>query len=154
MAEIARIPCRLCSAPAAPIAGGFCVDCVEDGHAVWVDNVGWRATPAATRRAHRGLWRVLLVELAMMLPRMVRDDWREHRGMVAARRAREQALAGEGGVMDGLFSAGCGAGVCAWGVGVGPGGRRRGSTIRSGSSDPEINQRPGLRIPGALRSAI
>ena len=95
MAEIVRIPCRLCAAPAAPIAGGFCVDCVEDGHAVWVDNVGWRATPAAARRANLGLWRVLLVELALLFPRMVRDDWRAHRDAVAARVARERAL-GEG----------------------------------------------------------
>ena len=92
MDEIARIPCRLCAAPAAPIAGGFCVDCVEDGHAVWVDNVGWRATPAATRRANRGLWRVLLVELVMLFPRMVRDDWRAHQAAVAARRETHRQM--------------------------------------------------------------
>ena len=92
MTEISRIPCRLCGAPTvAHIADGFCVDCIEGDGVIYRDG-DWVATPGARARRTVRLLGVLLVELVMMFPRMVRDDWRAHRDAVAARQAREQAL--------------------------------------------------------------
>ena len=83
---IVKQPCRLCGAPTVPsIADGFCVDCIEDDAVIFRDG-DWVATPAArARRTGRLLW-LLASEIVLLFPRMVRDDWRAHRAIVAARR--------------------------------------------------------------------
>ena len=90
MTEISRIPCRLCGAPTvAHIADGFCVDCIEGDDVIYRDG-DWIATPGARAQRVVQLLGVLARELVLVLPRAVRDDWREHRDTVAARRARER----------------------------------------------------------------
>jgi hypothetical protein len=77
--------CRLCGM-VPTLAGGFCVECLEDGLVEY----------------RRGSWRVvqpvwwtlaltLMVELALALPRAIRDDWRAHLAAVAAFKQRTLA---------------------------------------------------------------
>ena len=83
---IVKQPCRLCGAATVPsIADGFCVDCIEDDAVIFRDG-DWVATRAARIRRAGQLLRLLATEIMLALPRGVRDDWRAHRAIVAARR--------------------------------------------------------------------
>ena len=92
-APIRREPCQLCGAPTVPsLAGGYCVDCVEDDGKVTFSAGRWRATPAARARRTMQLLGNLAYELVYALPLAIRDDWREHRAIVAARQAAEKGF--------------------------------------------------------------
>ena len=82
---IVKEPCRLCGAPTAMIADGFCVDCIEDDAVIYRDG-DWVATPKARIWRTTQLLKLLASEIVLLFPRMVRDDWRAHQAAVAARR--------------------------------------------------------------------
>lgn len=74
--------CRLCET-VPTLAGGFCVECLEDG-LVEFRGGAWRVV--------RPVWWMLALtlaaELAMALPMAIRDDWRAHLAAVVERKQR------------------------------------------------------------------